>query len=185
MKLLRQESSRSPRVITENVLADVSLHAMEARQSDDITILCCSLNQLQEDAARSLVMTNRIEEIERMAAFLEELSQEYDLSVEHSFNIHLAVEEAVTNVIMYAYPQDEKHEFALTVQKIEDSLIFKVIDSGKEFDPTLQPEADVTLSLEERPVGGLGIFLIRRVMQSVEYQRVDGKNILTMVKVID
>jgi anti-sigma regulatory factor (Ser/Thr protein kinase) len=64
-------------------------------------------------------------------------------------------------------------------------LIFKVIDSGKEFDPTLQPEADVTLSLEERPVGGLGIFLIRRVMQSVEYQRVDGKNILTMVKVID
>lgn len=185
MNLLRQESSRSPRVITENVLNDVSLHAADARQSDDITILCCSLSQPQEDADRTLVMTNKIEEIERMAAFIEELSQEYNLSVEHTFNIHLAIEEAVTNVIMYAYPQDEEHEFVLTVQKAENSLIFKVIDSGKEFDPTLQPEADVTLSLEERPVGGLGIFLIRRVMQSVEYQRVDGKNILTMVKVID
>ncbi len=60
-----------------------------------------------------------------------------------------------------------------------------VIDSGKEFDPTLQPDADVTLPLEERPVGGLGIFLIRRLMQKVEYRRIDGKNILTMVKTIE
>ena len=185
LNLLRQETSRSPRVITENVIDDVDLHAGTACQSDDITILCCSLNQVQEEDARTLVMTNRIEEIERMAVFLEEISQEFDLSVEHSFNIHLAVEEAVTNVIMYAYPQDEEHELELTVYKRDNRLIFKLVDSGKEFDPTLQPEADVTLSLEERPIGGLGIFLIRRIMQAVDYQRIDGKNILTMVKVID
>lgn len=72
----------------------------------------------------------------------------------------------------------------LTARYAEGSLIFNIIDSGKEFDPTLQPDADVTLSLEERPIGGLGIFLIRRIMQKVEYHRIDGKNILTMVKVI-
>ena len=86
---------------------------------------------------------------------------------------------------MYAFPEGEEHEFLLTVRRADRSLIFNVIDSGKVFDPTLQPDVDVTLPLEERPIGGLGIFLIRRLMQKVEYRRVDGKNILTMVKVLE
>ena len=120
-----------------------------------------------------------------MATFLEEIGEELNLSPEVSFNIHLALEEAVTNVIMYAYPQDEEHTFTLSVRHIDNRLIFKIIDSGKEFDPTLHPEADVTLSLEDRPIGGLGIFLIRSIMQVVEYSRVEDKNILTMVKVLE
>lgn len=131
---------------------------------------------------RKIVLCNRIEEISRMASFLEGIGEEFALSVEDSFNIHLAMEEAVTNVIMYAYPQDEEHEIELSVSCADKEMIFTITDSGKEFDPTLHPEADVTLSLEERPVGGLGIFLIRRIMQKVEYNRVEGRNILTMVK---
>jgi anti-sigma regulatory factor (Ser/Thr protein kinase) len=119
-----------------------------------------------------------------MSEFIDQLAKEYSLSMEDAFNIRLAIEEAVTNVIMYAFPEGEEHTFMLTARYAEGSLIFNIIDSGKEFDPTLQPDADVTLSLEERPVGGLGIFLIRRIMQKVEYHRIDGKNILTMVKVI-
>ena len=126
-----------------------------------------------------------LREISRMAIFLEQIGEELNLSPEVSFNIHLALEEAVTNVIMYAYPQDEEHTFTLTVRQIDNRLIFKIIDSGKEFDPTLHPEADVTLSLEDRPIGGLGIFLIRSIMQAVEYSRVEDKNILTMVKVLE
>jgi sigma-B regulation protein RsbU (phosphoserine phosphatase) len=185
LDLLRREDSRSARIITEHVVDDIARHAGDAIQSDDITILCCSLDQLHTNDTRSLVMTNKIEEIERMTSFIEEICQENNLSVEDTFNIHLAVEEAVTNVIMYAYPQGEEHEFLLDVHVLENRLIFKIIDSGKEFDPTLQPDADVTLSLEERPIGGLGIFLIRQIMQTVDYRRVDGKNILTMVKMIN
>ena len=120
-----------------------------------------------------------------MSEFIDQLAEELGLSPEVSFNVHLALEEAVTNVIMYAFPEGEEHEFMLTVRRADNSLIFNVIDSGREFDPTLQPDADVTLSLEERPIGGLGIFLIRRIMQNVEYHRVDGKNVLTMVKVLE
>lgn len=134
---------------------------------------------------RQVVLKNKIEEIMTMSSFLEEISEELSLSMETSFNINLAVEEAVTNVIMYAYPQDEEHDFILSAEHVDNQLVFKIIDTGKEFDPTAQPDADVTLSLEERPVGGLGIFLIRQMMKSVEYQRVDGKNILTMVKLLD
>ncbi|MBQ5653351.1 MAG: ATP-binding protein [Alistipes sp.] len=138
-----------------------------------------------EQDCRKIVLKNHIEEIGRMATFLDELGEELQLSPELSFNIHLALEEAVSNVIMYAYPEGETHEFALTARLVDNRLIFKLIDTGKEFDPTRQPDVDVTLSLEERPIGGLGIFLIRRIMQAVEYRRVGDKNILTMVKVLD
>ena len=132
-----------------------------------------------------IVLGNRLDEISRLVSFLEEIGQKLDLSVETSFNIHLALEEAITNVIMYAYPKDEEHELELTVYRSENELIFEIKDEGEEFDPTLHPEADTTLSLEDRPVGGLGIFLIRRIMQRVEYRREDGKNILTLVKKMD
>ena len=120
-----------------------------------------------------------------MSAFLEEISSELNLSMENSFNINLAIEEAVTNVIMYAYPQDEEHDFILCTELAGNQLTFKLIDSGKEFDPTTRPDVDVTLSVEDRPIGGLGIFFMRKIMNTVEYQRIDGKNILTMVKLLD
>ena len=135
--------------------------------------------------SRKIELCNKIEEISRMASFLEEIGQELDLSAQESFNIHLALEEAVTNVIMYAYPQNEVHTLELTAAYADNKLIFRVVDTGKEFDPTAQPDTDVTLSLEERPVGGLGILLIKSLMQKVEYSRVDGKNILTLVKHLD
>ena len=58
----------------------------------------------------------------------------------------------------------------------DNIFIFVLTDSGKEFDPTKVPDADVTLSAEEREIGGLGIFLIRQIMDTVEYHRIDGKN---------
>ena len=64
----------------------------------------------------------------------------------------------------------------------EGSIVFVLSDSGKEFDPTMAPEADVTLSAEDRQIGGLGIFLIRQIMNEVRYERIDGKNVLTLEK---
>ena len=58
----------------------------------------------------------------------------------------------------------------------------EVTDTGKEFDPTLAPEADITLSADDREIGGLGIFLIRQIMNEVRYERIDGKNVLTLEK---
>ena len=64
----------------------------------------------------------------------------------------------------------------------DNNLVFLLTDSGKEFDPTQAPDADITLSAEERQIGGLGIFLFRQIMNTVEYQRIDGKNVLTLGK---
>jgi sigma-B regulation protein RsbU (phosphoserine phosphatase) len=84
----------------------------------------------------------------------------------------------------YAYPEGEVHDIVLSVKLTDNRLMFKLIDTGKPFDPTIVPDADVNLSAEERQIGGLGIFLVRQIMDSVEYRRIDGKNILTMIKLL-
>jgi anti-sigma regulatory factor (Ser/Thr protein kinase) len=98
------------------------------------------------------------------------------------FNLTLVLEEAVVNVINYAYPKEDHESIYLSAKMQDGSIIFVLSDSGKEFDPTMAPEADVTLSAEDRQIGGLGIFLIRQIMNEVKYERIDGKNVLTLEK---
>ena len=134
---------------------------------------------------KKLVIKNDISEISKLATFVEELSEEFNLTPELNFNLNLVLEEAVSNVILYAYGKEVQKEIALLANMSNNNLIFVLTDSGKEFDPTKVPDADVTLSAEEREIGGLGIFLIRQIMDMVEYQRIDGKNVLTMQKQLD
>ena len=131
---------------------------------------------------KKLVIKNEISEIGKLATFIEELGEELVLTPDLMFNLNLALEEAVTNVILYAYPKEEQKDIFISANMSDNILIFVLTDSGKEFDPTKVPDADITLSAEEREIGGLGIFLIRQIMDTVEYQRIDGKNVLSMSK---
>lgn len=134
---------------------------------------------------KQLTIHNRIEELTQVATFVEELCEEMKLGAEWVFNLNLVLEEAVTNVIMYAYPEGEDHEIWLTATTQDGMLSLVLQDEGKPFDPTEVPDADVTLSAEERPIGGLGIFLIRQIMDEVNYQYVDSRNVLTMRKNVE
>lgn len=117
-----------------------------------------------------------------LSPFVEEICEELGLGPELLFNLNLVLEEAVTNVVMYAYPEGEVHQIWLSAEEHNGCLVFTLQDEGAEFDPTAVPEADVTLSAEEREIGGLGIFLIRQIMNEVSYRRIDGRNVLTMKK---
>ncbi|MBR2360131.1 MAG: ATP-binding protein [Bacteroidaceae bacterium] len=131
---------------------------------------------------KTLILKNDIAEISRLAEFVENLGEEFMLTPDLVFNLNLVLEEAVSNVILYAYPKEEHEIITLSARKDDNMLIFVLTDSGKEFDPTQIPDADVTLSAEEREIGGLGIFLIRQIMNTVEYQRIEGRNVLTLGK---
>ena len=131
---------------------------------------------------KSITLANDIAEISRLATFIEEVGEAFELTPDVIFNLNLVIEEAVVNVINYAYPKEEHQSIYLSANLHEDSIVFVLTDTGKEFDPTQAPEADITLSAEERPIGGLGIFLIRQIMNEVKYQRIDGKNVLTLEK---
>ncbi|MDO4755437.1 MAG: ATP-binding protein [Parabacteroides sp.] len=131
---------------------------------------------------KTLILTNNVSEIDKLALFVEELASELNLPHDLVFNLNLVLEEAVSNVILYAYPKDQTKEIYLLAKKIDDNLLFILTDTGKEFDPTQMPNADITLEAEERPIGGLGIYLIRQIMNTVEYNRINGKNVLTLTK---
>lgn len=97
-------------------------------------------------------------------------------------SLNLALEETVTNVILYAYPDGSDGLVDIEAVLREHTLEFIITDSGIPFDPTAAPEADVTLSAEERSIGGLGIYLVRQLMDEIHYQRIDDKNVLTLIK---
>lgn len=131
---------------------------------------------------KSIILANDITEIARLNEFVEEIGNEFSLSPEVVFNLTLVLEEAVVNIINYAYPKEDHESIYLSAKLHNDSIMLVLTDTGKEFDPTMAPEADITLSADERPIGGLGIFLIRQIMNEVKYERIEGKNVLTLEK---
>ncbi|MBI4651633.1 ATP-binding protein [Candidatus Desantisbacteria bacterium] len=95
--------------------------------------------------------------------------------------IHLASEEVLINIINYAYP-DKPGDIEISYEIENGQIIIEISDSGLPFDPLKKPDPDITLSLEERDIGGLGIFLTKKIMNEVIYRRENNKNILTMIK---
>jgi sigma-B regulation protein RsbU (phosphoserine phosphatase) len=96
--------------------------------------------------------------------------------------VNVAVEEAVVNVMKYAYPPGHRGDVTIEAASNDVRLKFTIIDSGMPFDPTVQAEVDTTLSAKERKVGGLGIHIIRQNMDSMNYERMNNLNVLTLRK---
>ena len=130
----------------------------------------------------SLTLPNDIETIPQLNEFIDTVAEEIGLDMSLTMSLNLAIEEAVVNVMEYAYPEGEQGNVDIEVSADDKWLTFIISDNGIPFDPTTQEDADTTLSAEERPIGGLGIFLVRQLMDSINYQRENGKNILTLSK---
>ena len=85
-------------------------------------------------------------------------------------------------MINYAYPNDTDGDITVKMASDGKTLHCQIIDAGIPFDPTTQEKADITLSAQDRQVGGLGILLVRELMDSINYERIDGQNVLTLIK---
>ena len=131
---------------------------------------------------KEICIKNKISELEKVAQFIEGISEELGLSMELQMNLNLVMEEMVTNVIFYAYPQDEEADIELLVKSDGKELTFVLSDQGKEFDPTAKENTDLDVNPAERELGGMGIFIVKNIMKEVTYQRLEGKNLLTMTK---
>ena len=158
----------SPRHMINAMQASVEAYREGAEQSDDLTMLVVRYQ------TPALMMRNDIEQIPTLAEWLEGLGIPEELNMP----VNLALEEIVSNVMLYAYP----HSSGRVMVEYTAPLIFTVSDNGIPFDPTKQKEADITLSAEERQIGGLGIHLVRQIMDEVKYERVEDKNVLTLIK---
>ena len=133
----------------------------------------------------SITLTNDIQQVPQLADFVDMVCEEVGMDMAIAIQMNLAMEEAVVNVMDYAYPTGTVGNVTIEAESDDDQLQFTIIDSGTPFDPTAKEEVDTTLSAEERPIAGLGIHLVRQLMDSINYERIDGKNILTLRKKID
>ena len=131
---------------------------------------------------KELKLKNRMEELEHVNQFVEEIGEELGLDMELQMNLNLVIEEMVVNVISYAYPEGKEADIELVAESDGKELTFVLSDQGKEFDPTLREAADMDVNPAERDLGGMGIFIVKNIMNKVTYQRLEGKNLLTMKK---
>ena len=122
-----------------------------------------------------------LEQLDAVLSFLEGALEELECPMKCSMQIPLAIEEAFVNVANYAYPQSEG-EAELTVEGDGSAVKIVLSDSGIPFDPLAKEDPDITLSAEKRDIGGLGIFMVKKIMDKVDYSYTDGKNVLTMYK---
>ena len=131
---------------------------------------------------KRLVLPNDIETIPQLNEFIDLVAEEVGLDMSLTMSLNLAMEEAVVNVMDYAYPNGQKGNVDIEVTADQEWMTFVITDTGIAFDPTTKEDADTTLSAEERPIGGLGIFLVRQLMDDINYKRESNKNVLTLRK---
>ena len=138
---------------------------------------------MQHGASRlEIVLTNRPEEQPRLLRALEAFVAEHRLPAKVLQAADLALEEHVTNVLHYAYADAALHEIRVRLSCDERALLVEVEDDGRAFNSLDVPPVDTSVSLEQRPVGGLGIHLMRQFMDTLDYRREGGRNILRMTK---
>jgi len=137
---------------------------------------------METTSSNVLILRNDVNELSRVQLFLESLEEAGNVPSSLLMPLNLVLEEALTNIIFYAYEPGTVNEIRLDFVTYADRLEITLTDSGKPFDPTVSPDPDISLSAEDRPIGGLGIFLIRKLMDTVDYQRKNEQNILTLSK---
>ena len=133
---------------------------------------------------KQLKFKNQVAELQHVNLFVEEICDELGLDMELQMNLNLALEEVVSNVIFYAYPEGTTADIELLAEYDGKVLTLVLSDQGKHFDPTAKEDPDPDVHPADRELGGMGIYIVKNIMNEVTYQRLEGRNLLTMKKEI-
>ena len=178
-------SEHKPQQLIQSMTEAVHQFTDQAEQNDDQTMLAIQYTKEQDNngrLCRTITLSNNIDEVPQLATFVDEICEAIGIDMSTAMSLNLAMEEAVVNVMDYAYPAGTKGNINIEAKANDQRLKFVITDWGTPFDPTEKSEVDTTMSAEERPIGGLGIHLVRQIMDSINYERTDGKNVLTLRK---
>lgn len=129
-----------------------------------------------------LRLTNSLSELDRLHAFFKACGSRYGWSDKLNGQLVLSCDELLTNTISYGYPQGGEHEIVLTVRLVPDGVEVTLEDEGIPFDPLQKDDPDLTLGVEDREIGGLGVLFVKRLMDEVHYERTAAGNRLRLVK---
>lgn len=129
---------------------------------------------------QEILLTNQLSDLERLLDTAEVFLEQCGVPMPLQFKIKLALDEIFTNIVSYGYPQHQQDTVKVTLSVEDDMCTACLEDGGVAFDPLNEAKApDTTLSADERPIGGLGIHLVKKLSQSINYKRLNERNILT------
>ena len=132
----------------------------------------------------SFELKNSLSELDNLCQNLEDFGQKIGLSKKLIFEINLALDELFTNIICYGFKDEEEHIIKVTITPQNEELCLRIEDDGIPFNPIDFETPDVACSVENCKIGGLGIHIMRKLMDEICYQRCDDKNILTLKKTL-
>jgi len=183
-------SASSPYELIAAVKKEVDIFAQGAQQADDITMLVLTINKENRTESnysfknsKEIVVLTHVDSLKRVIGFVDSELIKSRFSPEDKNKICIAVEEIFMNIVNYAY-EYERCEVCIAVSVGEETFI-KFEDEGKPYNPLEQPEPDLGKDIADRQIGGLGIFMVKKLMDSVEYSRLDGKNVFVIGKKVN
>lgn len=186
LNALNKEPDASPKVVLKHVMDGINDFVGDAKQFDDITMLCINYTGLPKDERyqmKELIIEAKKEKLGEVLAFIDEEFEASGGSMKDQMQMDLAVEELFINVASYAYAPGTG-SVTIRVETRENPRSFQVTfaDRGMPYNPLAKEDPDVTLSAEERKIGGLGIFMVKKAMDDMTYEYKYGQNILTISK---
>ncbi|MCO4761566.1 MAG: SpoIIE family protein phosphatase [Myxococcales bacterium] len=185
--LLGGLSSHAVRAVADDVIDDVMRYAGAAEQADDITLLCLSYAgaSLAQSATLSVELQNDLSEIGRIRTLVATFLSERQVVKRSQGRLFMVLDELLSNSIMYGYDDSEAHPIGLRIDHRANFVVCTISDDGKPFNPLEIAAPDTSASLEERVVGGLGIHLVRQMMNEVSYRRVVERNEVRIVMEVE
>jgi anti-sigma regulatory factor (Ser/Thr protein kinase) len=130
----------------------------------------------------SITIKNKIDELRKLYELLDQIQAEWQIGQDIAFNVNLVFDELVSNAIYYSFDDGEEHDIEVILGNHDGKIVITIIYGGKEFNPLDAPEPDIDSSVEDRKIGGLGIYLVRNLMDSMEYKRENNQNIIVISK---
>ena len=183
---MNQNASMEATKLLPSLKNNIDEFVGEAPQFDDITMLMLDYRPKKGgEHIKSRTFPAKTEALSEVLSFAEEMLEKYECPMKIQTAICVAIEEVFVNVANYAY-QNKDGDMTIYIAFNEENreISFRMADNGIPFDPLKKPDPDITLSAEEREVGGLGIFIAKKTMDSINYVYENGENILTMIKKI-
>ena len=188
INLFRLAENCNPDDLVAATLESVETFAGEAEQADDITILAieyCAETSATEAAQLEITITNSLEEIDRVNDSFNEFAESCSRPMTVYSRVNMVFDELLTNVISYAYVDDETNHIEIVIEYDKGILTISITDDGTPFNPFTRRDPDISPSLEAREIGGLGIHLVKNTMDETLYQRRNNRNTVTLIKHLD
>ncbi|MGV7223491.1 MAG: SpoIIE family protein phosphatase [Nitrospinales bacterium] len=185
LELIEQSNKLGTKYLVNGIFDAVDRFAEGAEQSDDITVFCLRYVawEYRGDAAKvDLQLKNEPEEIDRTLKAFAEFCNRTQLSEDILNSVSIVLDDLLNNTINYAFKDSEEHEIGVSFRTDEQRLLITVVDDGVEFDPFLKGDPDIESDIDERRIGGLGIHIIKSIMDDFSYRRVHGQNQVTLMK---